>query len=126
MKLLILYLLWGYFLYSYIKARRTNKAECERHIAFTHDVLMSTVKETLGEQAVERLKGNKIWMGMPTPLLCYVMGEPSHYDEIRNPGKIYWTYYYNEIPGHRKNAARKYYNIVWLENGIVTHWDFMK
>lgn len=79
--------------------------------------LLNYIKITLGKEELRIIKSKKHYVGMPAPILTYLMGRPDEIKENVDTENVYHHYLYGEFKNRLGNVKYKYR--VTCLNGFV-------
>lgn len=86
-----IYIIWA--IYDHFK--RKNK-------------LLKYIKQTLGEKRYQTIKSKRHYVGMPAPVLTYLLGRPDRINENVDTNNVYHHYLYGEFKNRLGNVKYKY------------------
>ncbi len=111
---------------------RFRKWDAKRRARYDEEYLQETekfyavVRRILGEKAVEYLRTDYYWQGMPECFRRVYWGAYDHIKVIEKPGEVTRIYYYNPIAGARANARKKYHYEYHFRNRELVYWEIVK
>jgi hypothetical protein len=70
--------------------------------------LLNYIKRTLGNEEFRIIKSKKHYVGMPAPILTYLMGRPDKINENVDAENVYHHYLYGEFKNRLGNIKYKY------------------
>jgi len=118
---IIFFILFGLYLFKLFH----NRSKEKREYFEARQELFANTRQILGADALQKLKDNIIWVGMPKCLVVYVYGRPDEVIKRETPGNYEQTWFFEPIQNARSNARRKYKIEIYFHNGFITSWDIL-
>ena len=112
-----LIILFGLYLFKLFQNRIKEKREYEEATKYLYEI----VEEILGTEDLQRLKKNKIWVGMLKCLIYYSWGKPHNIKKSVNQENVNETWYFGAKPYKYAGETRyKYKNEISINNSFLT------
>jgi hypothetical protein len=126
MKIFLL-IVWALLFLFYLKKLIDHRKQLRQSLDIRENKLYSIIEQQLGESAVQSIKDQSLWKGMPECLIPFVMMiiSPDEVKETLTPDGTFRIYYYKPIENTRTNARKKYNIEIHVRNKEVTYWEIM-
>lgn len=122
----ILLALYIYALYAQNKVLESTLSAARADVKNAEQQLFDTVEKILGKDTLGKLQKQKLWQGMPAPLVCYVLGKPlKTKEEVSEVGTFSYWYFDQEFGSVDENFEwheGEYNTEVYIYDGFVTGW----